>query len=125
PLTENEKRHFSKYGKWPGGAVVGQQPKERMYFDSGDFALSAAHRDTDNGTLQTGRAYPYRGSISHPYAPIPATSNVEGETNQEMYRKSVSSERSPLLQHSSYEDGDPTKKEEQRSHASHNGSSSK
>jgi hypothetical protein len=47
--------------------------KERMYFDSSDFALSAAHpvtdRVTDLGTIQTDGAHPNRNNISHPSSP--------------------------------------------------------
>jgi hypothetical protein len=34
PLSESEKRHFSKYGKWPGEAALVQKPKvhEVAYF---------------------------------------------------------------------------------------------
>lgn len=74
------------------------QKKERTYFDSGDFALSAADHETDNGAVRTGRAHPKRDSISQPYSPIPAASNVNKNANQDPYRKSASPERSPLLQ---------------------------
>lgn len=77
--------------------------KERTYFDSGDFALSAANRETDNGSIQTGRTHPYRDSISHPYAPIPAASNVDKDANKDSYRKSASPEKSPLLQQTDIE----------------------
>lgn len=86
--------------------------KDRTYFDSGDFALSAAHRETDNGAIQTGREHPHRDSISHPYAPIPAASNVDKDANKDPYRKSPSPEKTPLLQKTDIEDG-PTNKEEQ------------
>lgn len=80
-----------------------ENQKERTYFDSGDFALSAAHRVTDNGVIETGKAHPRRDSISHPYAPVPAASNVDKEANVDLHRKSVSPERSPLLQHTDLE----------------------
>ncbi|KAJ6127524.1 hypothetical protein N7523_003136 [Penicillium sp. IBT 18751x] len=98
PLSQSEERHFSKYGKLPRAGLRSQQSKERTYFDSGDFALSAADRETDNGAVNTGRAHPQRDSISHPYAPIPAASNVNKDANEDPYRKSASPERSPLLQ---------------------------
>lgn len=50
--------------------------KEWTYLDSGNYALSAADRVTDNGAIQTGKAHPHRHSISHPYAPVPAPSKV-------------------------------------------------
>lgn len=85
--------------------------KERTYFDSGDFALSAADHETDNGAIHTGRAHPQRGSISHPYAPIPADSNVNKDANEDPYRKSASPERSPLLQQTDYKGGSNERKE--------------
>jgi hypothetical protein len=123
-LSRSEERHFSKYGRLPQGGLLGQHSKvtnssapppislilleiyanpldakQRTYFDSGDFALSAADHGTDGGAMRTGRAHPQRDSISHPYAPIPAASNVNKNANQDPYRKSASPERSPLLQH--------------------------
>ncbi|KAI9036919.1 uncharacterized protein KD926_001163 [Aspergillus affinis] len=93
--SESEKSHFSKYGKLTRGGLLGQKSKERTYFDSGDFALSAADRVTDNGAIQTGKAHPHRDSISHPYAPIPAASNVDKDAIEDLYRKSASPEKSP------------------------------
>jgi hypothetical protein len=97
PLSESENRLLKKYGKLPRGGSLAQKTKERTYFDSGDFALSAADRETDNGAIQTGRAHPHRESISHPYASIPASSNVDESANEDTYRKSASIEKSPLL----------------------------
>ncbi|RAQ74960.1 hypothetical protein COH20_012419 [Aspergillus flavus] len=57
---------------------------ERRYFDSGDLALSAADRVTDNGAIQTGAAHPIRESISRPYAPVPNTSNANKDANMEL-----------------------------------------
>lgn len=105
PLSRSEERHFSKYGKLPRPGLLGQQSKERTYFDSGDFALSAADRETENGAVHTGRAHPQRDSISHPYAPIPADSNVNKDANEDPYRKSASPERSPLLQQTDFKRG--------------------
>ncbi|KAI9376421.1 hypothetical protein BJX61DRAFT_364309 [Aspergillus egyptiacus] len=76
PLSDRDKRILNLYGKIPCGGSLGQQTKKRIYFDSGDFALSAAHRETDNGEIQTGTAHPVRESISHPYTAIPNTSNA-------------------------------------------------
>ncbi|KAJ5964331.1 Endosulphine [Penicillium vulpinum] len=95
PLSKSENRLLKKYGKLPRRGLLAQ--KERTYFDSGDFALSAADRETDNGAVQTGRAHPHRESISHPYASIPASSNVDEDANQDKYRKIASPEKSPLL----------------------------
>ncbi|KAL4779973.1 hypothetical protein BJX76DRAFT_339367 [Aspergillus varians] len=73
PLCERDKQILQTYGKLPRRASLGQQ--KRVYFDSGDFALSAAHRGGDNGAIQTGTAHPVRESISHPYVPIPNDKN--------------------------------------------------
>ncbi|GLI82222.1 hypothetical protein PoHVEF18_010647 [Penicillium ochrochloron] len=112
-MSESEKRHFSKYGKLPRGGLLGQISKERTYFDSGDYALSAAGRVTDNGAIQTGKAHPHRDSISHPYAPIPSASNVKKDAIEDLHRKSPSPEESPLLQQTNIEDSEPPNKEGQ------------
>lgn len=95
--------------------------KERTYFDSGDFALSAADRVTNSGAIHTGREHPYRESISHPYAPIPAASNVDKNANEDLYRKSASPEISPLIQQTNFEYGEPTKEGGQDKPLSHEG----
>ncbi|KAJ5473986.1 Endosulphine [Penicillium sp. IBT 31633x] len=118
PLSKSENRLLKKYGKLPRGGLLAQKSKERTYFDSGDFALSAAHRETDNGAIQTGRAHPHRESISHPYASIPASSNIDEDANQDTYRKSESLEKSPLLHQTDIKD-EPTNKEGQDDHVSH------
>ncbi|KAJ5359511.1 uncharacterized protein N7496_011924 [Penicillium cataractarum] len=96
PLSENDKRLFGKYGKLAGGGLLAQKSKERTYFDSGDFALSAAHRVTDNGSIQTGAAHPHRESISQPYSPVPAASNANKDANEDPHRRSASPQKSPL-----------------------------
>jgi hypothetical protein len=55
----------------------------RKYFDSGDFALSHAHRVSDIGHIRTGIEHPLRGSISHPLSPAPAGCNVEDVSNKQ------------------------------------------
>lgn len=95
--------------------------KERTYFDSGDFALSAADRETDNGAFQTGKLHPQRDDISHPYAPIPAASNVDKDAIEDLYRKTASPEKSPLLQHSDIKDAEPPNREGQDNPISHDG----
>ncbi|KAJ5161355.1 hypothetical protein N7492_006747 [Penicillium capsulatum] len=116
PLSENEKRHFSTYEKRPPEDLLGRQSKKmRTYFDSGDFALSAAHRVTNNGSIQTGRDHPHRDSISNPFAPVPSTSNASKDANVDLYReKDVSPERRSLLCHEAHaEHKNSTSKEEQ------------
>ncbi|KAJ5244752.1 Endosulphine [Penicillium chrysogenum] len=75
-LSKADKR-LSKYEKLPRGSLLAEKLKERTYFDSGDFSLSAADRETDSGTTKTGKAHTYRDSISHPYASIPASNNAQ------------------------------------------------
>ncbi|KAL4950814.1 hypothetical protein BDW69DRAFT_186994 [Aspergillus filifer] len=72
-LSSREERILKNYGKLPSKGRLGQAriTPQRTYFDSGDFALSAAHRVTDSGAIQTGTEHPVRESISHPYVPVP------------------------------------------------------
>ncbi|KAJ5932405.1 Endosulphine [Penicillium verrucosum] len=109
---------LKKYGKLRRGGLLAQTPKERTYFDSGDFAISSAHRETNNGAIQTGRSHPYRESISHPYAPVPASSNVDKDANQDTHMKSASIDESPLLHQADIKDK-PISKEGQDDHTSH------
>ncbi|KAE8361563.1 hypothetical protein BDV27DRAFT_132929 [Aspergillus caelatus] len=60
------------------------EQKERRYSDSGDLALSAAEKTTDDGPIQTGTAHPIRDSISRPYAPVPNTSNANKDANRDV-----------------------------------------
>lgn len=71
--------------------------KERTYFDSGDFALSAGQRAIENGAVESGCKHPNRESISHPNAPVPSDSNVDYGANKTLDRKSASPERKSLL----------------------------
>jgi hypothetical protein len=82
--------------------------KERTYFDSGDYALSATYRETDNSAIQTRREHPHRESISHPYAPTPAASNVDKDANKDLYKKSASPEISPLPQQTNFKYNEQT-----------------
>ncbi|KAJ5335867.1 uncharacterized protein N7506_005803 [Penicillium brevicompactum] len=93
-LSESEKRHLSKYGKRPRGGLLGEKFKERTYFDSGDFAFSAAYRVTDLGAIQTGGAHLHRDNISHPSSPIPAAGNVDKKANEDLHRRDASPKRS-------------------------------
>ncbi|KAF3386724.1 hypothetical protein F1880_000653, partial [Penicillium rolfsii] len=102
-LSESEKRLFTKYGNLPRRGLLSRKSMERTYFDSGDYALATADRVTDNGAIQTGKAHPNRDSISHPYAPIPATSNVDKDAAEDLRRDSASLEESPLLQQTNIE----------------------
>lgn len=73
---------------------------------------------TDNGAIQTGKAHPNRNSISRPFAPIPAGSNVGKDANEDIYRKSANPEMSRLHQQTNMDDGDRNE-EEQVDSASH------
>jgi hypothetical protein len=99
--------------------VLTSNSKERRYFDSGDFALSTTEHVTDNGAIKTGRTHPDRDSISHPYAPIPSSSNVDKDATDDLYRKSADYEKSPLLQKGNINDEKPTTEEGQSSSISH------
>ncbi|KAJ5894675.1 hypothetical protein N7495_006366 [Penicillium taxi] len=104
PLSRSELLHFSKYGKLPRRSLLkNHMSKERTYFDSGDFALSAVRRVTDNGTIKTGIMHPHRESISHSFSPIPADSNVRKDANCDNYGRNESREGSPLTQQNSAE----------------------
>jgi hypothetical protein len=92
--------------------------KERKYFDSGDFALSAGNCETDNGAIQTGKEHPHRDSISHPYAAIPAASNVDKNANEDLHKKSANPATSPLLQQTNFKDQGSSKDEGQDKPAS-------
>ncbi|KAJ6136853.1 Endosulphine [Penicillium chrysogenum] len=90
---KSDERILSKYGKLPRRGSLARKSKERTYFDSGDFAFLAADRETGNGVVQSGRAHPCRDSISHPYAPVPAASNVNKDANRDPYRKECESRK--------------------------------
>lgn len=103
---------------WPAGKgtfstyyilATAENNQKRTYFDSGDYALSAAHRVTDNGDIQTGTAHPVRESISHPFAPVPSTGNAAKEANDGICEdKSAITQvpRSPLSRNPSFSDQD-------------------
>jgi hypothetical protein len=92
--------------------------KERKYFDSGDFALSTADRVTDIGAINTGRAHPQRGSVSHPYAPVPSSSNANEDANKDVRDKAFAGLKmteSPLHQQSDVGDTKKQKLEKPKS----------
>ncbi|KAJ5260501.1 hypothetical protein N7478_012106 [Penicillium angulare] len=114
PLSESEKRHFSLYEKQPLGYLLDKRfkviltelnrhillltdLKDRTYFDSGDFALSAGERAIETGAIESGCEHPNREKISHPNAPVPSNSNVDYGANRALDRKSLSPERKSLL----------------------------
>ncbi|PLN83686.1 hypothetical protein BDW42DRAFT_164444 [Aspergillus taichungensis] len=111
-LPESENHQFRKYRKLPYGGLLDKRSRERTYFDSGDFALSATECVTDDGAIHTGREHPHRDGISHPYAPIPATSNVDKDANEGSYKRSASPEMSSLLQQTTLMQGEHTEGED-------------
>ncbi|KAL3262699.1 hypothetical protein ABHI18_002512 [Aspergillus niger] len=104
-LTEDEKRLLRTYGRLPRPGV--QQSKGRKYFDSGDYALSAANKASDDsGLVQSGTAHPLRESISRPHAPVPTISNINKDAYRDLNaQKSPSPEivESPLHQRTNIE----------------------
>ncbi|KAF3389916.1 hypothetical protein DPV78_011673 [Talaromyces pinophilus] len=72
------------YGGKPGGVAFlhKSQEKERKYFDSGDFELTANGKTTDNGVMNTGGEHPRREDISRPHASVPGNSNVQENANE-------------------------------------------
>ncbi|OKL55443.1 hypothetical protein UA08_09259 [Talaromyces atroroseus] len=100
--SETAKRISQVYGKAPGGVAYHHKSQERKYFDSGDFALTATGKATDNGVLNTGEIHPRRESISRPHASVPRNSNVQEDANENLQdRKSDDfvMTKSPLHQH--------------------------
>ncbi|GFF73913.1 hypothetical protein CNMCM8927_007212 [Aspergillus lentulus] len=101
---KDEEGLLRAYGRLPQrGRLFDQQAKGRKYFDSGDFALSTADRVTDIGAINTGRAHPQRDSVSHPYAPVPSSSNANEDANKDVRDKTFAGLKmteSPLHQQS-------------------------
>jgi len=84
PLTEQDVSLLRRYGKLPARRdLLDHQLERRKYFDSGDFALSNAHRVSDIGHIQTGTEHPLRKSISHPSSPVPAGSNIKDDSDRQ------------------------------------------
>lgn len=100
-------KHFP--GQEPArGGLLHHQLERRQYFDSGDLALSQAHRSSNIGAVKTGGEHPLRENISHPFSPVPSASNVDEEANaQHQGAKSTGEVRhaSHLHQEMSADDG--------------------
>ncbi|EED20857.1 conserved hypothetical protein [Talaromyces stipitatus ATCC 10500] len=101
--SETARRICQVYGRAPGGlAFQHKSQKERKYFDSGDFALTATGKTTDNGVLNTGETHPRRSNISRPHASVPGNSNVQEDANETLQDRKSSDfvmTKSPLHQH--------------------------
>ncbi|PCD23516.1 hypothetical protein AU210_015036 [Fusarium oxysporum f. sp. radicis-cucumerinum] len=81
--TDN-KRLLNRYGILPKrGNLLNHQLEGRKYFDSGDFALSQAHRSSNIGNVTTGREHPIRQDISEPSSSVPSSSNIDDNANQQ------------------------------------------
>ncbi|KAH7007925.1 uncharacterized protein B0I36DRAFT_343034 [Microdochium trichocladiopsis] len=80
PSAEGDKLLLNLYGKIPTrGNLLHHQLEGRKYFDSGDFTLSQAHKCSNIGART-----PFRKSISHPLSPVPTSSNVDNDANQQL-----------------------------------------
>lgn len=58
--------------------------QRRKYFDSGDFALSQAHKSSNIGAVKTGSDHPLRAGISHPSSAVPSSSNVNDDGHEQL-----------------------------------------
>ncbi|KAE8412082.1 hypothetical protein BDV36DRAFT_272585 [Aspergillus pseudocaelatus] len=83
PFSKDATQALHRYGAPPRRKSL-LEHQIRKYFDSGDFALSAAHRMADEGAIQTGTSHPIRASISHPFSPVPNASNVSRDANKDV-----------------------------------------
>lgn len=82
--AERDKHLLRIYGKIPSrGNLLHHQLEGRKYFDSGDFALSQAKKSSDIGAVSTGSEHPVRRDISDPSCPVPSSSNVGDDANQD------------------------------------------
>jgi len=83
-LTEQDARLLRHYGELPTSTdLLDHQLERRKYFDSGDLALSHAHRVSDIGHIRTGTEHPVRKNISLPSSPIPASSNIKYDSGKQ------------------------------------------
>ncbi|WJG35803.1 uncharacterized protein FOBCDRAFT_139088, partial [Fusarium oxysporum Fo47] len=74
------------YGKTPTQDLfhhqLGACTNTRKYFNSGDFALSLAHKSSNIGRIGAGTQHPRRERIYRSFSPVPNTSNVDGSANK-------------------------------------------
>ncbi|EMT68972.1 hypothetical protein NOF04DRAFT_1019295 [Fusarium oxysporum II5] len=83
-MDTDNKRLLNRYGILPKrGNLLNHQLEGRKYFDSGDFALSQAHRPSNIGNITTGREHPIRQDISEPSSSVPSSSNIDDNANQQ------------------------------------------
>jgi hypothetical protein len=69
---------------------------ERTYFDSADFALTAARKQSNIGAIQTGIDHPVVENISHPAAAAPGGSNVTDNRENDASKTTESTHPSHL-----------------------------
>ncbi|KAL5589772.1 hypothetical protein FOVSG1_011639 [Fusarium oxysporum f. sp. vasinfectum] len=83
-MDTDNKRLLNRYGVLPKrGNLLNHQLEGRKYFDSGDFALSQAHRPSNIGNVTTGLEHPIRQDISEPSSSVPSSSNIDDNANQQ------------------------------------------
>jgi len=102
--TVDQEQHLLKlYGKLPSKRdLLQSRIKERKYFDSGDFALSAAHKATTDAScpLKTGHQHPLLQNLPHLSSPVPSSSNVNEDADRPMLQASTS--MSPVHENSEH-----------------------
>ncbi|KAK6358830.1 hypothetical protein TWF696_000010 [Orbilia brochopaga] len=78
-LSEEDQKLFRLYGKLPSKKdILSNKLKERKYFDSGDYALSKAGKESDVG-LQIGSKHPLPENIPHSHtSTTPASGTPSG-----------------------------------------------
>uniref|UniRef100_A0A1Y1NL12 mRNA stability protein n=1 Tax=Photinus pyralis TaxID=7054 RepID=A0A1Y1NL12_PHOPY len=83
-LDQEQQRIKRLYGIERSKAhLLHHQLQGRTYFDSGDFALSQAHKASNIGIVETGTEHPLRKNISHPSSAAPASSNVKSNSDEQ------------------------------------------
>ncbi|KAH6952546.1 camp-regulated phosphoprotein family protein Igo1 [Ilyonectria sp. MPI-CAGE-AT-0026] len=83
--NEKQLRLQHLYGRVPNKEdLLAHQLEGRKYFDSGDFALSQAHKSSNIGAVKTGSDHPLRAGISHPSSAVPSSSNVNDDGHEQL-----------------------------------------
>ncbi|KAF3917516.1 hypothetical protein ABW21_db0208573 [Orbilia brochopaga] len=79
-LSEEDQKLFRLYGKLPSKKdILSNKLKERKYFDSGDYALSKAGKESDVG-LQIGSKHPLPENIPHSHTSATPASGTTSAT---------------------------------------------
>ncbi|KAH8901632.1 hypothetical protein GQ53DRAFT_631900 [Thozetella sp. PMI_491] len=82
--SKEASRSMRLYGKMPARQDLLHRQLERKYYDSGDSALSDAHKSTNIGAIKTGAEHPHREGLSHPFSPVPSSGNIDANANQDI-----------------------------------------